>query len=154
MYYTVKFSCGHTQSVDIVGKGEKRERTIFGYENYGICDKCREEAKQKASMEAAEFAKANHWAKLEGTEKQIAYAEVMRKKAYEKALERIEISIKRLPELTNTPEEAKELVRSVPLRLDYYMRTETNSRQWISFGKAEAGELPKYLLTLDIEKMQ
>ena len=40
MKYTVKMSCGHTQVVDLVGKGSERERKIRYFEEFGLCKEC------------------------------------------------------------------------------------------------------------------
>ena len=37
MKYEVTFSCGHTGTVQLHGKGDERERKIRYYEEYGVC---------------------------------------------------------------------------------------------------------------------
>lgn len=40
MKYDVTFSCGHTSTVDLVGKYADRERKIKYYEESGLCPEC------------------------------------------------------------------------------------------------------------------
>ena len=40
MKYTVTFSCGHTEEVELFGKGSDRERKIAWYEKSGLCPEC------------------------------------------------------------------------------------------------------------------
>lgn len=49
--YTVKFSCGHTEEISLVGKVSERERKIDYYERYGLCSEC---YKCKKNAEKAE----------------------------------------------------------------------------------------------------
>ncbi len=43
--YEVKFSCGHTHTVELFGKMSERERKIKYLEEHGICPECREREK-------------------------------------------------------------------------------------------------------------
>lgn len=40
MKYDVKFSCGHTEEIQLFGKTADRERKIAYYEQYGLCSCC------------------------------------------------------------------------------------------------------------------
>lgn len=45
MKYTVKFSCGHDDTVELFGKNTDRQRKIDYFMNYGICSACYKEQK-------------------------------------------------------------------------------------------------------------
>lgn len=80
MKYTVKYSCGHTGTVELFGKESERERKIAWYERAGMCPECYATAR-KAEQEkaAAEYSLPE----LVGTEKQVAWAEKIRMKFIE-----------------------------------------------------------------------
>lgn len=74
MKYTVKFSCGHTHEVELFGANSERERKIAWYEKYGVCPDCYRAQKE----ERKEAAEDLNLPSLEGSEKQIAWAEKIR----------------------------------------------------------------------------
>lgn len=49
--YKVDFSCGHTETIELVGKYKERERKIAYYEECGCCSACYRE-KKRLEMEA------------------------------------------------------------------------------------------------------
>ena len=49
MKYEVTFSCGHTGTVQLYGKGDERERKIRYFEEYGVCSAC---YKERRAIEA------------------------------------------------------------------------------------------------------
>lgn len=49
--YNVRFSCGHTETIELFGKVRERERKIAYYEECGCCSACYRE-KQRLEMEA------------------------------------------------------------------------------------------------------
>lgn len=68
-HYNITCSCGHTDRVDLYGKGADRERKMAWLETEP-CTKCREAAsKERQAKEAAEFT-----TQLKGSEKQVAWA--------------------------------------------------------------------------------
>lgn len=76
--YDVTYSCGHTDTVQLYGKNEERERKLKWMEN-SLCPECYkkwkcEDNKQKAKEILGNIELPN----LTGTEKQIAYAESLR----------------------------------------------------------------------------
>jgi hypothetical protein len=73
--YDVKFSCGHTETKELFGKGTERERKIEYWEQNGICTECYK--KQQAELMAAKTQEMS-LPTLEGSEKQIAWAEKIR----------------------------------------------------------------------------
>lgn len=78
--YTINYACGHSQDVQLYGPGKERERKIEWLER-GDCPECWK-AKQAADRIAqnAEAAAQNAGAvSLVGTEKQIAWAESIRR---------------------------------------------------------------------------
>jgi len=81
--YTVHYSCGHPGTVQLVGKESDRERRIEWLEREGLCPDCykaRKDAEHAAENAAAAEANRNLSA-LEGTPKQVAWAESIRAKA-------------------------------------------------------------------------
>jgi hypothetical protein len=85
MKYDVKFSCGHTQTVELFGAGAERERKIAYYERFGMCSEC------FAKMQAEAIEKANVGLPiLEGSEKQVAWAKKIRASLVEKYSKEIE----------------------------------------------------------------
>lgn len=78
MKYDITYSCGHKGTVDLIGKTEDRERKIYGYEHYGICPECQAKKRQEESNKNAEIFQQLGFPKLEGSEKQIAWAETIR----------------------------------------------------------------------------
>lgn len=87
MKYDVKFSCGHTHTVEIFGSGKDRERKIEWYENEGLCPDCyktQQQAIRQAEKEKEEAELKENFSSLpeiQGvSEKQIAYATNLRRK--------------------------------------------------------------------------
>lgn len=67
MKYDVKFSCGHTDTIELFGKGLDRERKIKYLEEYGLCKACyrqQQEEKKAAGCDVVEMSyreyKQNH----------------------------------------------------------------------------------------------
>jgi hypothetical protein len=46
MKYTVNFSCGHTETIQLFGKTSERERKIAYFERCGVCSCCYREMKE------------------------------------------------------------------------------------------------------------
>jgi hypothetical protein len=80
----VNYNCGHSERQQFYGKNTERERKLAWMER-GVCPECyrkqKEEEKAKASQVAAEQARATGLPELVGSEKQIAWAETIRKEA-------------------------------------------------------------------------
>ena len=69
MKYTVTCSCGHEITVDIFGSASDRKTKIKWYEQSAVCPDC-----CKAQREASIADADKDLPKLEGTEKQVAWA--------------------------------------------------------------------------------
>lgn len=80
--YSVEFSCGHTETVQLFGKTAERDRKIEWYEDYGCCSACcaaKKDAERKAANDAAAEKSAElALPELTGSEKQIAWANTIR----------------------------------------------------------------------------
>lgn len=87
--YDVKYSCGHSGVVELFGKMSDRESKIKWLES-GICPDCYR--KEQEALNAAKNAKAKEigMPELIGTDKQITWAETIRRKFYDRAIERFE----------------------------------------------------------------
>ena len=80
--YEVKFSCGHTATIELYGKEKDRQRKIAWYEENGLCPDCyrkqqEEEKKAEAEKVAAEAASLG-LPELIGSPKQVAWADKIR----------------------------------------------------------------------------
>ena len=78
MKYTVKMGCGHEEQVELFGSSAEREKKIRYYQNYGMCEEC---YKQHQEDNLAGFINAADLPELTGSEKQIKWADDIRKKA-------------------------------------------------------------------------
>ena len=78
--YEITYACGHVEDVQIYGKAADREREIAHRER-GICKEC---WKAEQAQAAQETAKTFDLAQLEGSEKQIAWANDIRAKLFDK----------------------------------------------------------------------
>jgi len=79
--YSVKHSCGHTVEVQLYGKGSERERKLewLAEQDCPACEKAAAAAKHSAAnAEAAEANAEAGLATLQGSDKQIAWAETIR----------------------------------------------------------------------------
>lgn len=88
--YDVTYTCGHTDTIQIYGPGRDREWKLANEESK-LCPDCYkaklEADRQKQNAEAAEANQAAGLPKLEGTEKQIAWAESIRKSMIDHIIE-------------------------------------------------------------------
>ena len=101
--------CGKSYRVQMYGKIRDREWRKNNWN--GICDECKEKSKQEAIQKAVTWAKERGLPELEGTEKQVAWAETIRKKWIE--------TLERLP-LTENEEKAL-----------LFLQGQTKARFWI-----------------------
>lgn len=80
--YDIKFSCGHTEIRCLVGSCSERERKIKYFEDFGLCSECyRNKLLEDRKLEQEEaFKKVEKLGliDLEGSEKQIAWANQIR----------------------------------------------------------------------------
>lgn len=93
--YTVTYACGHTGTVDLVGKMSRREWILSQMEKE-ICPDCLAEQRRLENMKAAEENKKLNLPELSGSEKQILWAEQIRKDIREKLDEYLEQGRKEL----------------------------------------------------------
>ncbi len=81
--YEIEFSCGHTDTIQLYGKTSERESYLEWAKDNKLCPECWAAAKQKAREEASEQAAQENTEfglpALTGTEKQVAWAETIRK---------------------------------------------------------------------------
>lgn len=123
MKYTVTYSCGHTHEVQLYGKTADRERKIKWMEEQAVCPDC-----YKAQKEATAKAQAeeNGLPALTGSEKQIAWAEILREKALATIAEKLD-TIK-----ISQYENGDEIMKKVkPLIIKKAAELHTGSRYWI-----------------------
>lgn len=106
-YYDGTYKCGHKGRTDVVGPTKNRQWIVDRhFEN--PCPECykiqKEEEKVKANAAAAEKAKEMELPELEGTEKQVAWANTLRQQMIEKATIEIERAEKRFAGNANAKE--------------------------------------------------
>lgn len=81
--YQVEFSCGHSEEMQLFGPHKERERKIEWFESHGQCSDCyraAQDAQRKQQTEAAVAAsQAEGLPALAGSEKQVAWAETLRR---------------------------------------------------------------------------
>ena len=80
MKVNITYSCGHEGTIEVFGKAEERERKIKYFEEYGLCPDCYKAEKQD---EEKEFAGKHELPKLNGSGKQISWANKIRKELIE-----------------------------------------------------------------------
>lgn len=80
--YEVTRSCGHIEKVELFGPSKNRNWRLDNVEAKKLCEECYRaklaEERELANKQAAEAAQAQGLPELEGTEKQIAWAETIR----------------------------------------------------------------------------
>lgn len=133
--YLVLFSCGHEEEIELFGNNKERQKKIAYYEQYGDCSECRKAARAK---EAEEIAKNNALPKITGvSEKQIAYAEILRANTFKKFEREIKESNEFFQKETDENKEVlKNKLKSnaknnIIARIYYYCSFETNASKII-----------------------
>lgn len=138
--YDVTFSCGHTETVNLIGKIKDRERKIEWFENQGLCSACWEAERKRQFEEqnrkAAEEAKEYGLPELTGTEKQVAWANTLRQNWIAEAEKWIQHSEERLERkrFKENPEEAEKLKKAITgmrAAMEARLLAETSARFWI-----------------------
>ena len=76
--YDVKFGCGHTETVELFGKGADRERKIAYWEQQGECSECYKKRMNALQAKSNDRLASLNLPKLEGSEKQISWAKDIR----------------------------------------------------------------------------
>ena len=121
--YDVERACGHEETVVLFGKTKDREWRLER-EAEKLCYECWQkqlkEEHEKENQEAAEAAKEMNLPELQGTEKQIAWAETIRQSMINQIEEFIYKNVK--PEHRNNPK----LRESVE-----HIKSKTEARWWI-----------------------
>lgn len=130
MKYEVKFSCGHTETVELFGKSSDRERKIEYYENCGVCSECYKARKAREAEQANEGLPV-----LEGTPKQIDFAKSIRANVIKEMEREITAARNATPEMLKA---VKEKIALNPngfdekrLSLALAIDTETSAKWWI-----------------------
>jgi hypothetical protein len=80
MKVNITYSCGHEGTIEVFGKAGERERKIKYFEEYGLCPDCYKAEKQG---EEKSFAEKYGLPELQGSEKQISWANKIRKEKIE-----------------------------------------------------------------------
>lgn len=79
--YQITHSCGHQSELQLYGKNDSREWAIERAER-GLCTECwklqKEKEREEAGIQAQAIAAERGWVRLEGSEKQVLWAETIR----------------------------------------------------------------------------
>jgi len=152
--YDVKFSCGHTEFIQLVGKIRERERRIEWLENHGLCSECFEVERRRRfeeeSRKAAEEAKEYGLPELTGTEKQVAWANTIRQEWIEKVESEIRTWI------TDDESRDEEVRGALKRVVEEHLINTVDARWWIDnrnasvYGFLEEAE-KKYLETPQVQ---
>ena len=81
-WYTVNYKCGHEGRINLVGKTDARYRKLDWMSSHVACEECQKLEFAAANVKAAETNAEAGLPSLSGSEKQIAWAESLRQKAY------------------------------------------------------------------------
>jgi hypothetical protein len=129
----INYSCGHSDRIQMYGPTSGRERKKEWMER-GICPDCyrkqKKEEREKASQVAAEQAKKSGLPALAGSERQIAWADTIRKNALASAQNNVlsrDVFATLPVEKRESSRGVFEVVRTARDRLE----TETSATWWI-----------------------
>lgn len=146
--YTITCKCGHEMEVNIGGYTEEyRQEVLEDYKNH-VCYKCEAKAREeelKESMPNIELTP------LQGTEKQIAWAEDIRNKMLDKCKDNAEIMQIILTEtsakyfIENRNKEAKDIAVEI-LEKDLVIPEEIDETEFVEIEDEEAKEIRKNLV--------
>lgn len=129
----INYSCGHTDRIQMYGPTRDRESKKEWMER-GVCPDCyrkqKEEERAKASQVAAEQAKSSGLPALVGSEKQIAWAETIRKNALAAAQNNV-LSRESFATLPIDKQESSRAVFEVVRTARDCLETETSAKWWI-----------------------
>lgn len=129
----VNYSCGHSEREQFYGPHRDRERKKEWKER-GVCSDCyrkqKNEERAKASQVAAEQAKAGGLPALVGSEKQIAWAETIRKNALASAQNNV-LSRDTFAALPVDKQESSRGVFEVMRTARDRLETEPSAKWWI-----------------------
>ncbi len=124
--YTVTRSCGHEETVSLVGPGSNREWRLENVEPNKLCYECYQEdlkrRREEASREAAEAARVNNLPALTGSEKQIAWAKTIRASMLDRLEEIVATKWNGLLKLSD--QECRDAI-------EHIKNTETSAHWWI-----------------------
>lgn len=127
--YEITFSCGHTETIQLVGKISERERKIEYFKNHGLCSECLEAERKRQFEEqnrkAAEEAKELGLPELTGTEKQVAWANTLRKQWIEKVESEIRTWI------TDDESRDEEVRKALKRVVEEHLINTVDARWWI-----------------------
>ena len=120
--YDVTFSCGHTAVVELFGKEKDRDTKIKWYGEYALCPDCYKAARE---AELKDRAKENNLPELEGSEKQIKWANRLRDEFFS-LLENHYSGIR-----AKCPEEQLAALDDVNQKYHNYFAGKTSAKWWI-----------------------
>lgn len=124
-YYTATYKCGHEGEVFLRGTPSKNRETLEWLRTK-ICPKCsRAEEYAIESEQAAKEAKEKGLPELEGSEKQIKWAESLRRKALTSPINNFD------RKLLKSKNQKIKMIAQVCARAREKLETETSSRWWI-----------------------
>lgn len=130
--YDIEFSCGHTETRDIIGRVRDRESKAE-WMAQGLCSECYETEKKRQfeeeNQKAAEEAKEYGLPELTGTEKQVAWANTLRQKWITEAEGYFERHMKLRSK--GREEEATKEITAMAEAMDAHLTSTSSARWWI-----------------------
>ena len=143
-HYDVTYTCGHTEEIQLFGKQDDRYRRIEWLQKNRMCNSCFQAQKQKEYEEqsrvAAEIAKSQKLPDLEGSEKQIVWAESIRKETLESKNNTI-LPLEQLP-FDKNKEPQKYQLYKIAQEARKKLESETSAKWWID-NRYTANEMVK-----------
>lgn len=136
--YTVTRSCGHDEIVNLIGKLKDRQWRLENVEPYRLCYECwQEQAERERRKQNEEATLANREAglpALQGTEKQISWAETIRKKFADEGDTELQKVLEMATRQELAGEDLERFEGQFPLYQDAYrhiLMDHTNAAWWI-----------------------
>lgn len=78
MKILVTMKCGHDEMKELFGSNKEREKKIWYFKNCCMCEECEKKAREEANAKVDEESKKLALPQLNGTEKQVAWANSIR----------------------------------------------------------------------------
>lgn len=139
-WYDGTFSCGHEGRVNIIGPSKDRQRKA-DYRFSGVCEECYkkqlEEKREQANQQALETSKEMELPELQGTEKQVAWANTLRltmiedlnKEIFNTTVDEAKAVLEAFG--CKTRRELRTAIQEWPLIVDDFMQKETKASFFI-----------------------
>lgn len=135
--YTVDHTCGHTETHQLIGPHKERDRKL-NWLGTTLCSSCyraeQDRKREKANAKASEANKSNGLPDLEGSDKQIAWAESIRLRVCE-LIRKSEVHVREeIAECEYSDQICLEITDALTLLTDEIVQ-QTSAKWWIETGQ-------------------